>query len=499
MQSLNPFIWKNYIESEQGKKVIELFDNYHDDICNQYIKEYWLKTEDIGNIVAHLYFNSDYDEPEIQDFQSAQDIFQRICETGIVLFDDNDEPYDYIEPDFTWYIDHIVPISYWLYLLHPHYFKPYFFIHNADMLMKIADGFNIELPATPKKSDKKARFEYYWEMCQIFHKFEQENHLTPAEMCAFLYDFCFQYFENQEQNLPLPQATQVWFVGGNKVDFDFLDNFQADDTHFWQSNLDTKRGDIIVMYCLAPRSYIHSIWRAQTNGIASPFFHWYSSIHIQSGQKITPISLNQLKTDPYFSQNKLVKKNFQGVNGYPVSSEDYHQLLKLIQNNGDDLHLLPQIYAPNYAKNIDLKNEKDVELQLIEPFLMDLNSESIWTRQLTVKMGRSEKVFPDYALLSNSTKGYEQACILLEAKFDIRNNQELEQAFRQVWSYGLRLQANLLIIADKNAIWLYEKNQQGFDRNRYHKFFWKELENPDQFNQIKKLITLYFPKNNLFQ
>lgn len=489
---LNSFIWQNYAESEQGKKAINLFKEYHDEIFEKYLHQYFLNSKDIGDIVAEFYFNSDYEEAEKNDFVSAQIIFQRLCEEGIALFDEDDKQYDYIEPDFTWYIDYIVPISFWLYLLNPDYFKPYFFIHDADRLMKIADSFNLELPPAPKKADKQARFEYYWQICQIFHQFQEENRLTSAEMCAFLYDFCFKYFENQDNSvIDLPKATQIWLVGGNKVDFEFLDNFQEDDSHFWQGNLDTKRGDIIVMYCLSPRSYIHSIWRAKTDGIVAPFFHWYSSIYIQNGQKITPIPLNQLKNDPYFSQNKLVKKNFQGVNGYPMLVEDYQQLLNLIKQNGDDIDILPQAYAPNYIKNTHLKNEKDVEIQLIEPFLRDLNPNLIWTRQLAVKMGRGEKVFPDYAFLSDPTKGYERASILLEAKFEIKNNSDLEQAFRQVMSYGLRLQANLLIIADKNAIWLYEKNQQGFDRNRYSKFFWKELENAEQFNQINKLMTVY--------
>ncbi|ATD65241.1 hypothetical protein CGZ65_07925 [Neisseria weixii] len=126
--------------------------------------------------------------------------------------------------------------------------------------------------------------------------------------------------------------------------------------------------------------------------------------------------------------------------------------MNLIEKNGDNIENLPQLFAPSYQKNLELKNERDVEVELIEPLLKDIGKNKVWTRQLTVKMGRGERVFPDYALLNERQKSYEQASILLEAKYHIQSNQELEAAFRQVWSYGLRLSARLLIIADKNSL-----------------------------------------------
>lgn len=494
---VNAFIWQNYKDSEQGKAAINLFEKTDPDIFERYLSEYFLSIEDICSVVVELYQNSDFDISESHDEEAAYQIFQKLVHEGIVFSDEDGQQYDEVKPDFTWYMDYIVPISTWLYKLNPYYFKPYFFIHNARLLMQIADGFGIELPEMPAKRDKQARFEYYWAMCSTIRRFEQENGFTPAETCAFLYDFCPKYFDKSDSGeVALPQPTQAWFIGTNKIDFDFLDNFNRHSSHFWQGNLETRRGDILVMYCLSPRSYIHSVWRAETGGIASPFFHWYSSIHICEGQTVSPVSLNQLKEDSYFKQNKLVKKNFQGVNGYPLSAEDYRHLLDLIEKNGGNIQQLPQLFAPEYQGNQNLKNEKDVETNLIEPFLKDIDGRQHWVRQLTVKMGRGEKVYPDYALLTQTQKGYEQAAVLLEAKFHIRNHQDLEAAFKQVWSYGLRLSADLLIIADKNAVWLYEKAEQGFDRNRYSKFFWKDLQDPKQFHAVQHIMRRYLPKQH---
>lgn len=243
------------------------------------------------------------------------------------------------------------------------------------------------------------------------------------------------------------------------------------------------------MYCLAPRSYIHSIWRATKDGIADPFFHYYSSIYISEGIKVEPISLNELKSDEYFSKHPLVRKNLQGVSGYSFTSEDYKRILYLVEKKGTNKNLLPQLYSPTFNSNEKLEIERDVEIHLIEPFLKELGyNEQHWIRQLTVRMGRGERNFPDYAFLTKKEKNYEIASMLIESKFWIKNNKELEETFKQVYSYGLRLSAKVIVIADKDAIWIYEKQNDSFDRTKYIKKFWKELEKPDEFNNIKKII-----------
>lgn len=65
----------------------------------------------------------------------------------------------------------------------------------------------------------------------------------------------------------MPQPKKAFFVGdgiNNNGDFEYLDKANDNTVYNWQGNPDTQPGDIIVMYCLSPRSYIHSIWRAVT-------------------------------------------------------------------------------------------------------------------------------------------------------------------------------------------------------------------------------------------
>ncbi len=330
------------------------------------------------------------------------------------------------------------------------------------MLNKIADNFDLKLPIVPLKRYKDQRLYYYYELCEAFSEFQVENALSAPEMCAFLYDFAPNCLTQGASNQALPQPTQVWWIGGDKGggDFKFLDNATADSNSFWQGAEDTKRGDILIMYCLSPRSCIHSIWRATADGIADPFFHYYSSIYIGHPQKVEPTSIHELKADDHFSQNPLVKKNLQGINGYPLSSEDYNRLQLLVTQKSGKQQDFPQLYSHVFEQNKELKNEREVELYLIEPLLNKLAyTEKDWVRQLSVRMGRGERNYPDYVFLSDGSKGYEKASMLIESKFWIKNNRELEDTFKQAWSYGQRLGVDKLVIADKESLWIYIKKR----------------------------------------
>lgn len=491
---LNKFLWDIYKKSENGQQAINLFtESTTEQLLEKYLGSYKLGTQETADFIDDIaQFISSPAIPNQLSIEEAEVFFDLIASKGFILTDEDGETESY-EPQ-TFDFLHLIPIiSTWLFRVYPDYFKPYFFLHRFHLLTRIADTFGIELPEVPLKRYKQKRFKYYFELCKVFMKFQVENDLTAEEFCAFIYDFAPNYLvqEDTHEKQELPQPTQVWMIGGNKggSDFEFLDRPTNETTAFWQGNEDTKRGDILVMYCLAPRSYIHSVWRATEDGVADPFFHYYSSINIGRGQKITTISLNELKADTYYSQNPLVRSNFQGVSGYQLSSEDYKRLQLMILEKDSAVLNLPQLYSHAFDLNKNLANEREVETALIEPLLFKLGYKSEdWVRQLTVRMGRGERNFPDYAFLIDKTKSYEKSLMLIESKYWIKNNRQLEETFKQVWSYGQRLSANTLVIADKDAIWIYQKIKDSFDRTKYIKKYWKELENPDNFTLLSRLI-----------
>ena len=80
----------------------------------------------------------------------------------------------------------------------------------------------------------------------------------------------------------------------------------------------------------------------------------------------------------------------------------------------------------------NLSNERDVEITLLEPLLKRLGfDENDWLRQMTLRMGRNDRVFPDYALFANDRRGEESARFIWEAKYRIANERQLKDAFLQ--------------------------------------------------------------------
>lgn len=65
-----------------------------------------------------------------------------------------------------------------------------------------------------------------------------------------------------------------------------------------------------------------------------------------------------------------------------------------------------------------------------------------------------------------------------------RNNQEITDAFLQAFSYAKLLESSVIVLCDKHSILVYEK-EDSFDRDRYSKYYWSDLSNPDTFNALK--------------
>ncbi len=496
---LNQYIWTNYKKSEGGQRTIRAF---HEGSAQDIIDLFIPSDNQIPSFGLALEFDTVVDDVEdLQDFcikpvlpetitsEEAKDLSERIIEEGVTLKDDSGT-YNISKLDELTY--RIPSLSTWLYFGYPAFFKPYLFGHNFHLLTRIANTFDFELPPVPLKRYRAERLRYYFDLCRTFAELETHHGLSSAEMCAFLYDFAPRYVEAfGNLTTTLPQPTQVWMIGANKAggDFDFLDNATPDSTHFWQGNEETKRGDILVMYCLSPRSYIHSVWRAMTDGVSDPLSHFYGSVYIGQGQRVSPITYHELKADSYFKTHPLARKNFQGLNDRPLTAEDYQRLKHLIFEKDRAADVLPKLYGYEIERNTSVRSERDVELQLIEPLLKRLGyTVQDWTRQLAVRMGRGERNYPDYAFLTSKAKDFEQAGMLIESKLAIVNNRGLEEAFRQVWSYGQRLSAHTLVIADKDSIWIYKREHNSFDRTIYIKFYWKQLEQVTEFQQLKRLI-----------
>lgn len=419
------------------------------------------------------------------DFTEPRSTLEKIIDSDIYfpLIDQHIEKQNY-----SLWIQNIENFSTALFLVENEFFIPYFFRLKFDLLESIFSYFEIPLPKIPIKKDWRGRLHYYIDLCEVLFEYRQHHSLSTAELCAFLYDFA-PNSQVKINNDEMPSPAKAWFCGGNKNDFQFLDHTDIQRISHWQGNPDTRKGDIIVMYCLAPRSYIHSIWRANRDGFIDPFFHYYTVIFISNPNLIKPLGHKELKNNEIFSKSRLVRSNMQGLIGYPITYEEYNELLRITEQKGQIINELPAIEPDFTIDDTELITEKDVEQKLIEPLLKKLGyKEQDWLRQMPVKMGRGERNYPDYCFGANPIRGEETAKMIIEAKFSIRNQKELTEAYYQAKSYAFRLQSQKFVVAAKEGIWIFEKLNNQFFKDVHLHYSWFKMEHPDVLHEVRKKI-----------
>lgn len=484
----NQYTWNLYKQSLDGQAAIKEFEE-----ANKKMTEYDLFSK-YNPYSAHFFSEQNFTEicdviwlavfekaKKLTCIKEAKEFYNNLILSGIY---DSEGEYIIKEGEYALMLSANDMLSFLLYYHAPEYFIPNLFRCRFFSLHRIADTFDIVLPVIPKKSDYKGRCIYYWELCVAFYQFRMENSLSPAELCAFLYDFAPHYI--QKKKTEIPQPAQAWFIGGKTDPKEAVLDFT-----FWQANPETRKGDILIHYETSPISAITCLWIAQTDGVIDPFFHYYSNTYIGNKIDIPHITLKKLQADEYFTKHPLIRKKFQGVNGWPMSSEDYTELLRMIEAKGCDIDTLPKLYAPTLPKNISIVHERDVETLLLEPLLnsMEWYENKDFIRQLPIHAGRGHRIFPDYALHYDNKPNEEKAKVLIEAKLYMKNNQEIEDAFLQARSYACLLESSVIVLCDKQCLIIYEK-KQSFDRDNYKKYYWGELENPDIFNELKNKLKI---------
>lgn len=497
----NNYFWDLYKQSSQGSEIISLFEKKdHKGIATKFHTGTYI--ENLSDESVDYYQNSELKNlmagDRTIDFTIAlTDFFSKFSfdnpKKTLTDIIDTDLYFPILDQhvkkqDYSLWIANIENFSTSLFFTEKQFFIPYYFRMKFNVLQSIFEHFEIPLPRIPLKKDWRNRLLYYVEICEALYEFRKHNSLSRFELCAFLYDFAPNSIHRITSE-EMPKPTKAWFCGGNKLGFDFLDNANDSSTSFWQGNVDTRKGDIIVMYCLSPRSYVHSIWRADCDGFIDPFFYYFTLIYITQPVKILPVSHKELQNNEIFSKSPLIRSNMQGLVGYPIKYEEYFELLEITKSKGK-LKKNPPLIEPYFSiDDNELSCEKDVEEKLIEPLLVKLGySDNDWIRQMPIKMGRGERNYPDYCFEANSTTGEESAKLILEAKYSIRNSKDLSEAYFQTKSYALRLESSKFIIAAKEGLWIFDKIKGQFDINIVSHYTWYQLEHPDYFHEVLKSI-----------
>lgn len=500
----NQFIWGNFKETQRCKNLIEYFsgytrkiktdidfDTFRDIFDNiQLSKIDWtMGAKELSEIFDDLSLacdellqalRNDGINVDINSFEQFEELYE-----NIIRFDD---PTDKDDPERILHPAQVPFESERLYLLWPEYCFPYFFEAEYYRIEAIFKEFGMFIPPVPKKTDMYGRSRHYLELCKSAYDFRIKFGMDKYEFPAFLYGFAVEVVKKYEITDILPEPRKAYFVGGGKYqgedgDFSFLDNVNDSSISRWQGNPETQPGDIIIMYCLSPRSYVHSIWRAVTPGFLNPFFHFYKSIYAGKPIVVEPLTLNDMKKDDILSEMPLIKANMQGINGRIVEKVYYDRILELFKCKGIAVEKLPQL-TNDFAADVVVKNEKHVEQHLLEPLLKKLGYNEVdWQKQFKLRMGRGDRVYPDYVIFPNEERNNESGYWIWEAKFSIASNKQLREDFGQAKSYALRLNCKGIGLISKEGIWLSE-SKANFDIDKLAYWSWKQISEVDCFNDI---------------
>ena len=489
---LNRYVWNLYLESG-GKRVVQMFRrNFSEELTVEYaekisnmLREYCIMEELIEDTriqiedLIQFYKDDGFSVSDSDEETSASSTQAEVLDELYVMLKENCQASDAAFKEFS------SGMSYYstnLSILNPELFIPYYYQFNFNVLQKICEEFEIELPAIPAKKEYKDRIYYYGKISKVFLEFAKENGLSRFELYAFLYDFAPKYLGGTDcyivKELPAPRS--AYFIGADKKDVSLADN--PSEITFWQCNPDTRVGDMIVMYVRTPISAVQSIWRACSVGFIDPFFYYYRCVYMAHPVKIRPLTLEKIKKDSILKQLPIVKKNMQGINGVELYPSVYNHLVS--KTKAKTLLL-------EYEKTEDDDKytcEKDVENKLIKPLIEKLGyKESEYEQQLYVEIGNHNKaLIPDFVLHPDKTHGHISGFGIIEAKRSIPSDKVLKEVFVQARSYARILATKYCAVASKEKIWISHRKDD-FEAIVFEAT-WNQLNHEDRLYELDKMI-----------
>lgn len=515
--------WERYKNSEEGKNVIAQFNRLTSLECtaeemyavikrfNPLFARNSTDKEDANNIEAIAYYDKVVKDtlPENEEEWSTidhGDFFAWITHC-MAVEDEKVGLLDAPQIGFKRILGCNVFLSMALSKYMPEFFIPNLLVMQFVYFKKFIDKYELEIPEMPLRSDYRGRWLYYIHMCNAIVSFSVENDLQDfGELCAFLFDYELTNIKEEmeaEHSKPMPKVPeQAWILVGN-----YGDGEKNMKEGVWQANQLTSKGDIMLFYEKSPVKKLNAVWTALEDGFIDPFGPYYSysiigkKIEIPEGKAIT---YNDFKNSEYFKvenrgrEGNFVSKNFQDVSGWAVTSSDYKEIKRMLEDKGFDTSILPSLYEPKKLAGVNIELEADVSNKLLVPLLEEMG----WKRDVDFKAevefpagrgttGHQMEKRPDFCLHLTGKEKDLGAKVVIEVKLWMKNNEEIEANYYQGLSYAKWGNAQVLVLCDKNQIRVYERNKKGeFDENKWEKFLWEEMENLEKRNELKRMLNI---------
>jgi hypothetical protein len=129
--------------------------------------------------------------------------------------------------------------------------------------------------------------------------FRAERNLEPWQMWALVYDLGPRLLAPPKP-YPKDHSPRIWITAAGPDDFDRTDQHTGNDRDTWSINLKAKRGDIVLMYCLAPRSSLRAVYRCDCDAYRDPTLNLWTGVWTEITDKleIPRLTLKEMKLDP---------------------------------------------------------------------------------------------------------------------------------------------------------------------------------------------------------
>ncbi len=336
----------------------------------------------------------------------------------------------------------------------------------------ILDLLGIAIPSVEKATE----FEAWSAIGNAVYDFQVAHRLEPWQMWAVVFDLGPRLLPPRPE-FPTGTPPKVWVVATHDRlgEFAEIDAHTASDIGDWAINPKARRGDLAVMYCVAPRSSIVSVYRVLSDAYRDPFGGW-NGFRAEIGHKIPvpPVSISEMKVDEKLRDWVLVRRNFQGLLHFEVTESAWTRIKELIGTKEPDVRLALDQFASAAQGVREIKirgenwSEAEVEQQVVIPALKDLgwvlgsNLAAQVPMRIKVGSGRPKGVFADFVGYVGAMTS--QAILVIEVKRRISSTKDLEQAAEQAESYAGKLRCSRYAVASPEGFWIYELTFPGQSR-----------------------------------
>ncbi|MEO8494178.1 MAG: hypothetical protein ABI614_03845 [Planctomycetota bacterium] len=310
-------------------------------------------------------------------------------------------------------------------------------------------------------------FEVWWSLTSAIAEFREKQAYEHWQAWALVYDLGPRLLARPAAYPTTPPRIWIIAVNNKLGEFAEVDEQGPRDIGSWAINPKAKRGDLALLYCVAPRSAVVAVFRVMSDSHRDPFGGW-NGYRAEIGEKIPMpwITIQEMKTDEVLKDWRLVRRNLQGLLKFEVPEEMWERLKFIWQEkDAEVVRQLDQfVNAGQGTREIRLAGETwtevEVEQKLVIPVLAELGWKLDQTLVQQVPMlikvgsGRPKNVRADFVGYSGALTSI--ALLVVEVKRKISSAAQLQLAAEQAESYAGKLRCNRYAVASPEGFWVYE-------------------------------------------